>query len=30
MLLVAAVTLIGAQAARANEQIHVGKAQGTA
>jgi len=30
MLLVAAVTLIGAQAARANEQIRVGKAQGTA
>ena len=30
ILLVAAVTLIGAQAARANEQIHVGKAQGTA
>jgi len=30
LLLVAAVTLIGAHAARANEQIHVGKAQGTA
>ena len=30
ILLVAAVTLIGAHAARANEQIHVGKAQGTA
>ena len=30
MLLVAAVALIGAHAARANEQIHVGKAQGTA
>src|SRR6202035_4125567 len=30
MLLVAAVTLIGTSAARANEQIHVGKAQGTA
>src|SRR6202162_912808 len=30
MLLIAAIALIGAQAARANEQIHVGKAQGTA
>ena len=30
MLLVAATVLIGAHAARANEQIHVGKAQGTA
>ena len=30
VLLVAAAALIGAHAARANEQIHVGKAQGTA
>src|SRR5271169_2049750 len=30
VLLVATVTLIGAGAARANEQVHVGKAQGTA
>ena len=30
VLLVAAIALIGAGAARANEQIHVGKAQGTA
>lgn len=30
ILLVAVITLIGAHAARANEQIRVGKAQGTA